>query len=114
MPCVQRQGTRFLPADLEAVVFRGVVGGGDHHAGRKAVLADREIERVGRDQADVGRHRRPDRGCRRSALPASARPETRMSRPTTTSDALEGHEGPTNPVGNVVNSAGQCPEHRTP
>ena len=42
-----------LAADFEAVVFGRIVRGGDHHTGGIPIFADREIERVGRDQAKI-------------------------------------------------------------
>ena len=50
---VQRQRARFFARDLETVVLRGIVRGGDHDSGWIPVLADREREGVSRDHADV-------------------------------------------------------------
>ncbi len=50
---IHRERARFLAAELESVVFGGVMGCSNHHAGREAVLADGEIEAIGRDETDV-------------------------------------------------------------
>ena len=50
---IQRNRLRLFAAKLQAVVLRRVVRRRNHHAAVEAVFADREIERVGRDQADV-------------------------------------------------------------
>ena len=52
-PLVERERPRLLAADFETVVLGGVVRGSDHHPGRVSVLADGEVERVGRDHAEV-------------------------------------------------------------
>ena len=48
-------GLGLFATEFEAVVLAGVVGGGQHRPGRVAVLADREVEGVGRDQAEIDR-----------------------------------------------------------
>ncbi len=53
-PGVARECLGAFARHFQAVVFGGIVGCRDHHAAVEAVLADGEVERVGRDEADVG------------------------------------------------------------
>ncbi len=69
------------PAELDAVVLRGVVARGEHRAGR-VEAPGREVDEVGRSQADVGDVGAGERGAFDER--GRERPDDgRMSWPTT-------------------------------
>src|SRR5918997_4287865 len=98
------EGDGILPAQLEAVVVLGVVGGGDHGATWLLEVPDREVQRVGRDEPQVQHVRASLRDAFNEGLHQSlpAQPHVAGDDDSGPRDAEVGHEGAPDVPGHVL------------